>query len=53
MSDRSGVFAVLRDPALFAQVYIEWGAVSWPGEIDLATDAMYDELKEKGLWIPE
>jgi hypothetical protein len=53
MSDRAGVFAVLRDPTLFAQVYVEWGAVSWPGEIDLAPDAMYDELEEKGLWIPE
>jgi hypothetical protein len=53
MGDRAGVFAVLRDPTLFAQVYVEWGAVSWPGEIDLAPDAMYDEVKEKGLWIPE
>lgn len=53
MSDRAGVFAVLRDPTLFAQAYVEWGAVSWPGEIDLAPDAMYDEVKEKGRWIPE
>jgi hypothetical protein len=53
MSDRAGVFAVLRDPNLFDQVYIALGAVSWPGEIDLAPDAMYDEVKEKGLWIPE
>lgn len=53
MSDQAGVFAVLRDPTLFAKVYIDYGAVSWPGDLDLAPDAMYDEVKEKGFWIPE
>ena len=53
LSDRAGVFAVLIDLNLFPQAYIEYGAVSWPGEIDLAPDTMYDELKEKGCWIPE
>ncbi|MES2179664.1 MAG: DUF2442 domain-containing protein [Gemmatimonadota bacterium] len=47
-----GVFAVLRDPALFAQVGIELGAVTWPGELDLAPDAMYDEIKAHGSWTP-
>ena len=36
MSDRAGIFIHLRDPALFAQAYVEYGAVVWPGEIDLA-----------------
>jgi hypothetical protein len=53
MSDRAGVFAALQDPTLFAQVFISLGAVSWPGELDLAPDAMYDEIKEKGQWTPE
>ena len=53
MSDSAGIFAQLRDTALFAQAYVEYGAVVWPGEIDLAPDAMYDEIKKHGRWIPE
>src|SRR3990172_12196872 len=52
LSDRAGIFATLRDPALFAEVYVEYGAVVWPGEIDLAPDAMYDEIKKEGRWVP-
>lgn len=44
-SPRAGVFASLADPALFDRVHIEHGAVTWPGEIDLAPDAMYTEIK--------
>jgi len=46
--ENAGVFTELRDPALFAQVYLEYGVVMWPGEIDLAPDVMYDEIKQKG-----
>lgn len=46
-----GVFAALKDPAIFEQVHVEAGAVSWPGEIDLAPDAMYREIKRSGEWI--
>ncbi len=53
MSDSAGIFAKLRDPALFTQAYVEYGAVVWPGEIDLAPDAMYDEIKKHGQWVPE
>ena len=49
-SPRAGVFAQLRDPDVFAQVYIEYGAVTWPGEIDLAPDAMHDAIKAHGEW---
>jgi len=52
-SENPGIFAKLRDPVLFAQVYLEYGVVIWPGEIDLAPDAMYDEIKQKGRWILE
>jgi hypothetical protein len=40
-SPDAGVFASLTDPALFDQVFVEHGAVTWPSEIDLAPDAMY------------
>lgn len=46
----AGVFAALADPARFAKVRIEYGAVTWPGELDLAPDAMYDEIKKTGEW---
>jgi hypothetical protein len=29
---------------------LEYGAVTWPGEIDLAPDAMYEEIKQNGTW---
>lgn len=48
---KAGVFSVLKDPKLFAQVYLDRGAVSRPGELDLAPDAMYDVIKEHGEWI--
>jgi hypothetical protein len=52
-SEQAGVFSKLRDPALFAQVYLDYGAVAWPGDIDLAPDAMYDEIAAHGCWVLE
>jgi hypothetical protein len=49
-AEYAGVFEPLRDPALFAQVYIRRGAVTWPGDLDLAPDAMYDEIRAHGQW---
>jgi hypothetical protein len=46
----AGVFSALRDPGLFSKVHVELGAVTWPGEIDLAPDAMYEEIKNHGDW---
>jgi hypothetical protein len=53
MSDNAGIFAELRNPTLFAQAYVEYEVVTWPGEIDLAPDAMYDEIKKQGRWVLE
>jgi hypothetical protein len=49
-SPNAGVFEQLRDPALFAQVHVEHGAVVWPGELDLAPDAMHAAIVENGEW---
>lgn len=46
-----GVFEKLRDPGFFGQAFIQYGVVTWPGELDLAPDAMHDEIKAKGEWI--
>ena len=39
-----GVLAPLRDGQFFEQVFIDCGAVAWPGDIDLAPDAMYAQV---------
>ncbi|NTU76981.1 MAG: DUF2442 domain-containing protein [Alphaproteobacteria bacterium] len=49
-SDQAGVFAALADPAHFAEARVENGVVTWPGEIDLAPDAMYAAIKKDGIW---
>lgn len=49
-SPYAGVFGQLADPVRFAEAYVEYGAVIWPGEIDLAPDAMYTEIKKNGEW---
>jgi hypothetical protein len=49
-SPQAGVFAALRDPSIFAQVRLEYGAVTWPGELDLAPDAMHAGILANGEW---
>ena len=39
-----GALAPLRDEQFFGLVFIDYGAVAWPGEIDLAPDAMYAQI---------
>ena len=53
MSEKAGVFAALREPEVFAQARLEYGAIVWPGEIDIAPDAMYDAIRSTGSWILE
>lgn len=43
----TGALEPLRDERFFKQVFIDDGAVAWPGEIDLAPDAMYAEVSGK------
>jgi hypothetical protein len=50
-SHLTGVFEALKQPDVFAGVHVEEGAVTWPGEIDLAPDAMYREIKRAGEWV--
>ena len=46
-----GVFETLRDPKAFAQVRCDQGFVEWPGDLDLAPDAMHEAIRERGLWV--
>jgi hypothetical protein len=46
-SPTAGVFAPLQDEARFAEVRIVLGAPTWPGELDLAPDAIWQELQTR------
>ena len=46
-----GVFAHLVDPERFAEAQVEMGAVTWPGELDLAPDRMHDDIAKRGECI--
>ena len=45
------IFEPLRDPTTFAQAQVVMGAVQWPNGADLAPDAMYDAIREHGVWV--
>lgn len=47
----AGVFSKLQNENFFKQVKVVHGAATWPGEIDLAPDAMYDAIKADGVWV--
>ena len=44
-------FDALCDETLFSRVYLEHGALTWPGGIDLAPDAMYQRIRADGVSI--
>ncbi len=39
-----GVFQELRNVQYFSQVYIEFGALTWPHEQDIAPELLYKEM---------
>ena len=39
----------LRDPAYFARVFVEDGALTWPNGYDYDPIALHDEMKRAGL----
>lgn len=46
-----GVFSKLRDQAEFNKLFVDSYFVSWPGELDLASDAMHSHIKQSGEWL--
>jgi hypothetical protein len=50
-SHLTGVFESLKDEAYFNSVYVDHGVVTWPGELDLAPDAMHAAIKKRGRWV--
>ena len=43
-----GVLEPLRDRSFFNRVFVDQGVVAWPGNIDLAPDAMYEQIVKQG-----
>jgi uncharacterized protein DUF2442 len=39
----------LKDPAYFARIFIEDGALTWPNGYDWDPIALHDEMKQAGL----
>jgi hypothetical protein len=39
----------LRDPAIFAQVFLDDGVLTWPNGFDIDSTALHMEMKEQGL----
>jgi Protein of unknown function (DUF2442) len=44
-SPNAGVFAALADSEAFHRAFIRLGAVCWPGDLDIAPDAIYAAIK--------
>ena len=42
-----GVFEPIREPSRFAEVFVDRGTVAWPGDVDLAPDALYERLSRE------
>jgi hypothetical protein len=50
VKDKTGPMAEpLKDPAYFARVFIEDGALTWPNGYDWDPIALHDEMKSEGL----
>ena len=43
-----GVIVPLRDPAFFAQVYLDWGAPTWPNSFDMDAEWLRREMLAAG-----
>lgn len=50
-SHLTGVFESLKNEDFFKRVYIDHGIVTWTGELNLAPDAMHEEIKKNGEWV--
>jgi hypothetical protein len=44
-------FDPLCDQSIFSKVFLEYGALTWPGGIDLAPDAMHERIRATGTSI--
>ena len=38
-----GVFRQLKNPDIFRRAHVDGGTVTWPGEIDIAPETLYED----------
>jgi hypothetical protein len=48
----TGVLSPLQDPGFFERVFIDHGAIAWPGDIELAPDAMHADVARQRRDLP-
>lgn len=48
LAEGGAVVEPLRDPAMFRQVFLEFGAPSWPSGFDVDPIALYREMEAAG-----
>lgn len=46
------VFTRLKDPAIFKQAYVAYDTVCWPGDLDIAPEALYDRSQPARCLAP-
>jgi len=46
-----GVFEPLRDPARFAEAFVDFGTVCWPNDVDLAPEVLYAKVSGRSLSV--
>ena len=46
-----GVFEHLKNPDEFDKVSVSNGYVTWPGELDIAPDSLYESIAKNGNFI--
>jgi len=51
LSANRGVFETMRDPVELNKPYVDVYCVTWPGDLDLAPDAMHAQIKKNGEWL--
>ena len=51
LSPFSGVFAPLRDPAKFREVFVHCHTASWPNGADLAPEVLYSKVSGRPLSV--
>jgi len=49
--NNAGVYAPLADSALFDQVGLELGVITWPNGADLDPDWLHEEIGIHGEWL--
>ena len=54
VSEKAGVYAALKDEALFNQVNVELGALTWPNGTDLDPEWVHEEIGKHKTWsVPD